>query len=85
MVSLFGNYFLAFFQLESIFFVFQQYPTPMIPVCWYAKSTPWVLNFCSFWVSILLSFVLHLLFCAIKMMFRVNSSASKMKCCFHSM
>ena len=26
----------------------------------------------------------YFLFWAIKMMFRVNSSASKMKCCFHS-
>ena len=40
-VLLFGKYFLG---LQSIFWVVQKYPTPLIPVCKYAKSIPWDLS-----------------------------------------
>ena len=46
-VSLFGKYFISFFFSAGKYFfgVVQQYPTPLIPVCWYATSTLWVLKF----------------------------------------
>ena len=40
-VLLFGKYFLGFLLAKSIFWVIQNYPTPLIPVCRFAKFSPW--------------------------------------------
>ena len=41
-VLLFGKYFLGFLLVAKyLFWVVQEYPTPVIPVCRFVKSTPW--------------------------------------------
>ena len=81
MVSLFGNYFLAFFSAGKYFFCLSTIPNSddsCLLVC--------QVHCLGFKISVRSgSQYFYLLFCAIKMMFRVNSSASKMTCCFHSM
>ena len=42
-VLLFGKYFFGFSVGGKVFFwVIQKYQTPLIPVCRFVKSTPWV-------------------------------------------
>ena len=42
-VLLFGKYFLGVLSVAKHFFsVVQKYPTPLISVCMFIKSTPWV-------------------------------------------
>ena len=43
-VLLFGKYFFGFSVRGKVFFwIIQKYPTPLIPVCRFVKSTPWAI------------------------------------------